>query len=202
MSNSNESRGRKRLAVFASGSGSNFEAIASACSRGDIDAEVCALVCDKPGAYVLERAKRYPQMEVIVVSPRNFKSRADYESEILRQLSPLNPDLVCLAGYMRIVGETLLEPYRGRIINIHPALLPSFKGAHAIRDAFEFGVKVFGVTIHYVDETLDGGKIISQAAVPYTGTDIDELETMIHAAEHPLYVATIRELLENKDEKK
>ena len=106
-------------------------------------------------------------------------------------------DLVCLAGYMRIVGDTLLSAFDRRIINIHPALLPAFKGAHAIKDAFEYGVKVFGVTIHYVDNTIDGGQIISQAAVPYEGDDIDELESLIHAREHILYPATIKKLTAN-----
>ena len=96
---------------------------------------------------------------------------------------------------MRIVGPTLLEAYRGRIINLHPSLLPSFKGAHAIEQALEFGVKVFGATIHYVDETLDGGRIIAQRAVPYEGSDIDELTAAIHAVEHDLYIDTINKLL-------
>ena len=99
---------------------------------------------------------------------------------------------------MRIVAEELLSRYEGRIINIHPALLPAFPGAHAIEDAFNYGVKVYGVTIHYVNSTVDGGKIISQVAVPYEGTDIEELESMIHAAEHRLYVDTVSRLLDNK----
>ena len=96
---------------------------------------------------------------------------------------------------MRIIGDELLGRYGGRIINIHPSLLPAFVGAHAIKDAFEYGVKVYGVTIHYVDQTLDGGKIVAQVAVPYEGTDIDELEAMIHKAEHRLYVDTVNKLI-------
>jgi phosphoribosylglycinamide formyltransferase-1 len=96
---------------------------------------------------------------------------------------------------MRIIGEEMLSRYGGRIINIHPSLLPAFVGAHAIQDAFEYGVKVFGVTIHYVDQTLDGGKIVAQVAVPYEGSDIDELEAMIHKAEHRLYVDTVNKLI-------
>ena len=96
---------------------------------------------------------------------------------------------------MRIIGPTLLEAYGGRIINIHPALLPAFPGAHAIRDAFDYGVKVYGVTIHYVNDTVDGGRIIAQAPVPYEGSDIDELEAMIHRTEHRLYVDTVARLL-------
>ena len=104
-------------------------------------------------------------------------------------------ELVCLAGYMRIVGDVLLGAYGGRIVNIHPSLLPAFRGAHAIEQALEYGVKVFGVTIHYVDATLDGGKIISQRAFGYDGDDIAELEARIHAVEYPLYIETINKLL-------
>ena len=148
----------RRLAVFASGSGTNFEAIVTACERGVLDAEVVLMVCDKPDAAGVER--------------------------------------VGLAGYMRIVGDVLLGAYGGRIINIHPSLLPAFRGAHAIEQALEYGVKVFGVTIHYVDAELDGGRIIAQRAFPYEGDDIGELEAMIHAVEYPLYIETIKKLIE------
>ena len=114
---------------------------------------------------------------------------------IADELDRLGIALVCLAGYMRIVGDELLGRYAGRIINIHPALLPAFPGAHAIRDAFEYGVKVYGVTIHRVDSTVDGGAIIAQEAVPYEGRDIDELTALIHSAEHRLYPAAIARLL-------
>lgn len=184
----------KRLAVFASGSGSNFEAIAEGCRRGDVDAEVVLCVCDKAGAYVLERAAKYG-VPTLVFNPKDFGSKREAEKMIADRMDSLGVDWVCLAGYMRIVGEELLGRYGGRIINIHPALLPAFPGAHGIRDAFEYGVKVFGVTIHYVDETLDGGKIISQVAVPYEGDDIEELEAMIHKAEHKLYVQTLQKLI-------
>lgn len=183
----------KTLAVFASGSGSNFEAIARACAEGELDARVALCVCDKPGAGVVGRARRYG-IPVLEFKARDYASKRDFESMIADRLDAEGVELVCLAGYMRIVGEELLSRYGGRIINIHPALLPAFPGAHAIRDAFEYGVKVYGVTIHYIDATIDGGTIISQVAVPYEGDDIDELESMIHSAEHKLYVNTIRKL--------
>ena len=104
-------------------------------------------------------------------------------------------ELICLAGYMRLVGETLLGAYEGKIINIHPSLLPAFKGKDAIKQAFDYGVKVYGCTIHYVDNSLDGGKIISQSAIAYDGNNIEELEQKIHSEEHTLYINTIRELL-------
>lgn len=189
--------GRRRLAVFASGSGTNFEAIVAACERGEIDARVVLMVCDKPGARVVERAAEHG-VEAFVFSAKEYASKADYEREIVRRLDAAGVELVCLAGYMRIVGEVLLGAYEGRIINIHPSLLPAFRGAHAIEQAFEYGVKVFGVTIHYVDATLDGGRIIAQRAFEYDGGDVAELEARIHAVEYPLYVETIRKLLEER----
>lgn len=185
----------KRLAVFASGNGSNFEAIARGCQEDAIEgAEVVLCVCDKAGAYVLERAKNY-DIPVLLFNPKEYASKREFERMIANRMDAEGVDLVCLAGYMRIIGEELLERYGGKIINIHPALLPAFKGAHAIKDAFEYGVKVYGVTIHEVDASLDGGKIISQVAVPYEGDDIEELETMIHKAEHKLYIDTINKII-------
>ena len=134
-------------------------------------------------------------VDSFVFSPKDYASKAGFESEIVARCRVAGVELICLAGYMRIVGPTLLEAYRGRIIKLHRSLLPSFKGAHAIEQALEFGVKVFGATIHYVDETLDGGRIIAQRAVPYEGNDIDELTAAIHAVEHDLYIDTINKLL-------
>lgn len=185
----------KKIAIFASGNGSNFEALAHACHTGDIDANVVALVCDKPDAYVIQRAKKYPHIDVIVIDPKEYKTKSAYEEAIVNRLSIHQINLICLAGYMRICGPVLLSHYRERIINIHPSLLPAFKGAHAIRDAFKYGVKVYGVTIHQVDESLDGGRIIAQTPVIYEGSDIDQLEEMIHRAEHQLYVQTVNKLL-------
>lgn len=184
----------KRIAIFASGSGSNFEALAEACRSGGIPAEAALLVCDRPGAFVVERARRLG-VEAFVFDPKRYPSKADYEREIVGRLEAAGIDLVCLAGYMRICGEVLLGACGGRILNIHPSLLPAFKGAHAIRDAFDYGVKVFGVTIHWVDASLDGGRIVAQRAFPYTGDDLEELEAMVHATEHSLYAHTVRNVL-------
>lgn len=185
----------RRLAVFASGSGTNFEAIVRACEQGVLDAEVVLMVCDKPGAKVVERAAEHG-VEAFVFAPKEYASKAAYEREIVVRLDAAGVELVCLAGYMRIIGDELLGAYGGRIINIHPSLLPAFRGAHAIEQALEYGVKVFGVTIHYVDSELDGGRIIAQRAFPYEGSDIEELEPMIHAVEYPLYIETIKKLIE------
>jgi phosphoribosylglycinamide formyltransferase-1 len=184
----------KRLAVFASGSGTNFEAIAQACVDGRIDARVALLVCDVPGAKVLERGARFG-VETFCFHPKSYASKADFEREIADRMDMLGIDLVCLAGYMRIIGPTLLERYGGRIINIHPSLLPAFKGAHAVEQAVAYGVKVYGISIHWVDATLDGGKIIAQEAFPYDGCDPEEVHRIGQKIEHRLYVETINKLL-------
>ena len=151
---------KKRLAVFASGTGSNFEAIVTACEQGKIPAETVALVCDKPSARVVERASRHG-VKSFTFDPKSFASKVEMETVIADFLDENGVDLVCLAGYMRIISDTLLSRYDGKIINIHPSLLPAFPGARAVEQAMEYGVKVFGVTIHYVDRTVDGGRIIA-----------------------------------------
>ena len=184
----------KNLAVFASGSGTNFEAIAAACADGRLDARVVLMVCDKPGAAVIGRAKRFG-VESFVFTPKDYPSKADYERQIVGMLDERKVDLVCLAGYMRIVSDVLLDAYGGRIVNIHPSLLPAFKGAHAVEDAVAYGVKVFGITVHYVNSDLDGGKIISQRAFEYDGSDPAEVHRIGQKIEHELYVETIKKLI-------
>lgn len=184
----------KSIAVFASGTGTNFEAIACACEDGRIPARVALMVCDRPGAQVVERAARHG-IPSFVFSPRDYAGKEEFEREIVKRLDEAGVELVCLAGYMRIVGSVLLGAYRGRIINIHPSLLPAFKGAHAVEDAVAYGVKVFGITIHYVDETLDGGRIIAQRAFPYEGDDPAEVHRLGQVIEHQLYIETIAKLI-------
>ncbi|MBQ5752610.1 MAG: phosphoribosylglycinamide formyltransferase [Alistipes sp.] len=184
----------KRIAVFASGEGSNFEAIATACACGDIPAELVLMVCDKPGAGVIARAERFG-VPSLVFSAKDYASKAEYEQRIVALLDEAKVDLVCLAGYMRIVGDTLLGAYGGRIINIHPSLLPAFRGARAVEQAIEYGVKVFGITIHWVDASLDGGRIIAQRAFEYDGNDAEEVHRIGQRIEHKLYVETIKKLL-------
>ena len=169
-------------------------AIATACRDGVLDARVAVLVCDKPGAAVIDRARELG-VETFVFSPKDYASKAQYEAEIVKVLDEKKIDLVCLAGYMRIVGETLLQAYEGKIINIHPSLLPSFRGAHAVEQAVAYGVKVYGITIHFVDESLDGGRIIAQRAFPYEGSDPAEVHRIGQVIEHELYVETINKLL-------
>lgn len=185
----------KQLAVFASGSGTNFEAIAQACADGRLEARVALLVCDVPGAPVLARAERFG-IETFCSRPKSYPSKADFEREIADRMEALDIDLVCLAGYMRLIGPVLLDRFGGRIINIHPSLLPAFKGAHAVEDAVAYGVKVYGITIHWVDATLDGGKIIAQEAFPYEGSDPAEVHRIGQRIEHRLYIETIHKLIQ------
>ncbi|MBQ6577009.1 MAG: phosphoribosylglycinamide formyltransferase [Bacteroidales bacterium] len=182
------------LAVFASGIGTNFEAIEDACSSGILPAEVSIVVCDRPGAPVVAKAEERG-IRVFEFSPKDYPSKAAYEEKIVEQLDELKVELVCLAGYMRIVGDTLLDAYSGKIINIHPSLLPAFKGARAVERAVEYGVKVYGITVHYVDSDLDGGKIIAQRAFPYEGSDPEEVHALGQVIEHELYVEVIKKLL-------
>ena len=188
---------KHKIAVFASGYGSNFEVIARAAEAGEIPAEVVLLVCDKAGARACQIAEQM-NIPMFVFSAKEYASKAEYESAIVERCKQAEVELICLAGYMRIVGETLLNAYNGLIINLHPALLPSFKGAKAIEQAFEYGVKIFGATIHYVDESLDGGKIIAQRAVEYDGDSLEEITAMVHNVEHQLYIETIKKILDKE----
>ena len=185
---------RHKIAVFASGYGSNFEVITRAAQSGEIAADVVLMVCDKPSARVCSLADAMG-VDKFVFSAKEYPSKANYEREIVSQCRERGVELICLAGYMRLVGEELLNAYKGRIINIHPSLLPAFAGVKPIERAMEYGVKVYGATIHYVDETLDGGKIIAQRAIEYEGNDIEELTELIHEAEHKLYINTLQKLL-------
>lgn len=182
------------IAIFASGNGSNFEAIVSACREGTIHALPALCVCDLPGAPVIERAQRLG-IPLAMVSPRDFPDKSAFENHILSLLAEYGIDLICLAGYMRIVGAPILNRYRGRILNIHPSLLPDYKGAHAIRDAFEAGESRFGVTVHHVVEEVDEGKIIAQEAFNFKGDNIEQLETRIHSVEHTLYPRVISDII-------
>lgn len=190
----------RRLAVFASGNGTNFEAIARACRQGVLAAEVVLLVCDRPGARVIGRAEEFG-IPTFVFDPKAYGSKEEYERQIVQRLEEAGAELVCLAGYMRILGATMLGACGGRIVNIHPSLLPAFRGKDAIGQAFDYGVKVFGVTVHWVDATLDGGRIIAQRAFEYDGRDWAELEARVHAVEHELYVETLGRLIARAEER-
>jgi len=183
----------KKIVVFASGSGSNFEAIVKKL-HGDI-CEVALLVCDKSGAYCLERAKNLG-IKTLQLTLKDFPSKVEYELEIIKHLKEIDPDLIALAGYMKFIGETLLNEYEGKMINIHPSLLPAFPGKDGIGDAIRYGVKIMGVTIHYVDAGIDNGKIIDQDCFKRADNETDtESKEKIHAIEHELYPEVIERLL-------
>lgn len=189
----------RNIAVFASGTGSNFEAILHAVDRGQIQAKVVLVVCDKPGARVIEKAEA-AGISTLVLKPKEFPSKEDYEKAILAGLEEKSVSFIILAGYMRLIGPTLLQAFSGRIVNIHPSLLPSFPGLHAIEQAFQAGVKITGVTIHFVDEGMDTGPILAQRPVEIHEDDtIDTLEERIHAIEHVLYPETLAKLINEKE---
>ncbi|WP_203364339.1 phosphoribosylglycinamide formyltransferase [Bacillus sp. REN10] len=185
----------KNIALFASGSGSNVQAIADSVQKGEIPAEIKLLVCDQPDAYVIKRAEKL-QIPVFAFRAKDYSSKAEFEREIVKKLHEAEVDFVFLAGYMRLVGETLLDAYGGRIVNIHPSLLPAFPGKDAIGQAFAARVKITGVTVHFVDEGMDTGPIIDQEIVRIANEDTREsLQVKIQQVEHQLYPKVIRQLV-------
>ena len=188
----------KRLAIFVSGSGTNMENLLKRIQAGKLACEAALVVCDNPEAPAIGKAKKIG-IETALVERKNFPSKAAFEAEITRPLEAKKVDLIALAGFMRILSPEFVTRWRGRIVNIHPALLPAFPGGHAIRDAFEAKVKETGVTIHFVDEGVDTGPVILQRKVPVGPKDtLETLEAKIHAAEYELYPEAIRMVLEEK----
>ncbi|MDQ0254064.1 phosphoribosylglycinamide formyltransferase-1 [Evansella vedderi] len=185
-----------KLAVFASGNGSNFEAVMEAVNRGDIQGEVKLLVCDKPNAYAMERAKGHG-VPAFLFQPKDFVTKEAYEFAILDKLQNYNVELIILAGYMRLIGPTLLNAFEHKIINIHPSLLPSFPGLDAIGQAFDAKVRVSGVTVHFVDAGMDTGPIIDQEAIRIEDGDTrEDVQRKIQQVEHRLYPKTIQRVIE------
>lgn len=184
-----------RIAVFASGSGSNFQAIIDAVQRGQLQAEITLLVSDQSSAYVIERAKKH-KVPFFQFNSKDYKNKETFELEIYHRLKEAGVDFIVLAGYMRLIGKTLLHAYENRIVNIHPSLLPAFPGKQAIEQAFEAKVKVTGVTVHYVDEGMDTGPIIDQRPVYITEDDtIENLRKKIQEVEHHLYPSVLEKIL-------
>ena len=186
------------IAVFASGFGSNLQAVINAVKSRKIKAKLRLVVSDVPACYALKRARR-AGIETLVQEAKNFSDRTAYDKAIVRQLRKRKIKLVVLAGFMRIISPYFVRAYKNRIINIHPALLPSFKGTHGVRDAFKYGVKVTGPTVHFVDERMDHGPIILQEAVPVKESDTEKtLAKRIHKAEHRIYPRAIKLFVEKK----
>jgi len=183
-----------KVAVFASGSGSNFQAIQEAIENGELDAKIEIVITDKPNAFVVTRAENFG-IPVFAFSAKTYESKAAYEAEIVQALRDKEVEWIILAGYMRLIGDTLLSAYPNRIVNIHPSLLPSFPGKDAIGQAMEHGVKITGVTVHFVDEGMDTGPILAQAAVEVVEGNREATEERIHSVEHELYKKSLIQLL-------
>ncbi|CAI3255551.1 phosphoribosylglycinamide formyltransferase [Enterococcus cecorum] len=191
-----------RVAILASGNGSNFEALAHQFQAGLLPGELIFVFSDHHNAYVLERAQRL-NVRAFSFEVKEFENKAAYEKALLQLLQEQQIDLIVLAGYMRIIGQTLLSHYSNRILNIHPSLLPSFPGLHGIKDAYEYGVKVTGVTVHLVDDGVDTGPIIAQEPVMILPEDtLESLEEKIHQTEHRLYPKVLRDVLLQSDKNK
>ena len=184
-----------KLAIFASGSGSNFEALVHAIRHNHWPIEVACLICDQPDAYAQVRAAAL-NIPCHLFVLREYDSKEAYETAILTVLQSYDVSFVALAGYMKIIGPTLLAAYEGRMINIHPSLLPLFPGNSAIADALAAGVTQTGVTVHYVDSGIDTGAVIAQRVVPVEAADtLACLQMRIHAVEHQLYPEVLYQLL-------
>jgi len=183
--------GLLRLGVLASGRGSNLQAIIDACREGWLKAEVAVVISDQEKAYALERA-RLAGIPALFINPGIYNNKDEYESAIVDTLNSYKVELVCLAGYMRLVGRKMLNAFPDKILNIHPALLPSFPGLNAQQQAWEYGVKYSGCTVHFVDEEVDAGPIIIQAVVPVLDEDTPEtLAARILEQEHRIYPEAI-----------
>lgn len=183
-----------RLAVLASGRGSNLLAILAAIARGDIDAEVAGVFSDRLDAPALEHARR-AGLHARALSPRDFASRLDFDEHLFSLVAEVQPDLIVCAGYMRLISDAAVAAHAGRMINIHPSLLPEFKGLRTHQQALDARATVHGASVHYVTAELDGGPVIAQARVPVeAGDDAASLAERVLRREHPLLVATLREM--------
>lgn len=180
------------LGILASGRGSNFQSIIDEIEAGKINAQIKLLIVDNPDAYAIERAKKH-SIEFLYINPKDFKSKDDFFRKISDELKERGVDLVILAGFMRIVRKPLIDAFQNRIMNIHPALLPSFPGLHGQKQAADYGVRISGCTVHFVDEGMDTGPVIIQAAVPVSPDDTeDTLSARILKLEHKIFPEAIR----------
>jgi len=187
-----------RLGVLISGSGTNLQAIIDRSVAGELQAEVVCVISNRAEAFGLERA-RTQGIPALHIAHKSFSNRSDYDAAVVKALKEYNVDLVVLAGFMRIVTPVLLDAFPNRVMNIHPALLPSFPGLDAQKQALDYGAKVSGCTVHFVDSGTDTGPIILQTAVPVLEDDTEEtLSQRIHAEEHKLYPAAIRLFAEGR----
>lgn len=188
-----------KIGVLVSGRGSNLQAIIDNIENGSLSAELAVVISDQADAYALERAKKH-NIPAVHASSKGYKGKRDeYDALLIKELQQKNVDLVCLAGFMRIISPTLIKAFPNRIMNIHPALLPAFPGLHVQKKALEHGVKFSGCTVHFVDEGMDTGPIIIQAVVPVLDNDTEEtLSERILKQEHKIYSHAIQLFAEGK----
>jgi phosphoribosylglycinamide formyltransferase-1 len=183
-----------RLGVLGSGSGTNCQALMDACAQADYPAQVAVVISDVENAKILDRA-RNAGIPALYIAPGRFRTKLEPEAErrYVAALREHDVELVCLAGFMRVLKDDFLKPLAGRIVNIHPSLLPAFPGLQSWKQAFDYGAKVAGCTVHYVDSGVDTGPILLQAAVPVLDHDTPEsLHQRIHEQEHRIYPAAVR----------
>ena len=188
----------KNIVVMASGRGTNLQAIIDATQSGFIPGKITLVISDNPDAFALIRAQK-AKIPTLVLDFKSFTGKKAYEDELLKVLKKENPSIICLAGYMRIVGKAIISQFYYRILNIHPSLLPAFPGLDAQKQALEYGVKVSGCTVHFVDKGMDSGPIILQAPVLIKDNDtVESLSQSILEKEHEIYCQAIKMLLEDK----
>ena len=180
------------FAVFISGNGSNLQAIIDATSNGLIDGQICCVLSNKKEAYGLARAKK-SNIPTIVIEHLNYENREEFDNALLQSLQKYNPDLIVLAGFMRILTPVFIKPYLGKLINIHPSLLPKYPGLNTHQKVIANKDTEHGVTVHFVDENLDGGPICAQSTMKVESDDIETLEKRIHELEHELYPKVIQD---------
>ena len=184
-----------RTAILASGNGTNFEVLAKHFQEGDLPGELALLFCNHPDAPVMDRAKRLG-VPAVSFTVKSCVGKAAYEEKLLAVLQEYQIDFIALAGYLRVVGPTILDHYDHRIINLHPAWLPEYPGLHSIERAFNDHRSQTGVTVHYIDAGLDSGPIIAQCHIPILDTDTEEsLESRVHDTEHQLYPLALKQAL-------
>lgn len=183
-----------RIVVLVSGTGSNLQAVIDAAKSGELDVEIAAVGADREGTYGVERASEVG-LETFVVNFNSFPTRAEWDAALTEKVASFHPDLVVSSGFMRIVSPEFIDAFKGKYLNTHPALLPSFPGAHGVRDAMAYGVKVTGCTVHWADAGVDTGPIIAQEAVVIEDGDTEEaLHERIKVVERRLLVKTLAEL--------
>lgn len=187
---------KKKVVILISGSGTNMVSLVEATKTNDFPAEVVAVISDNKDAKGIEKA-RILGLSTYIIERKNFTDKQTFETALLDRINACQPDIVCLAGFMRLISKRIIGPYEGRILNIHPALLPLFRGLHTHQRALDAGVKITGCTVHLVTEGMDEGTILGQAAVPVLENDTaDSLAERVLKVEHKLYPATLRAFIE------